>query len=355
MKKVFLLTLAAIGLVAAGCSKNGFSDGDGGNDPKNGAISVTIKGENASSRAIGDISEDEEKAVKSFTVYVFNNSTGVLEKSQNFTGVLSGKITGLGVASQKKVVVFANEPEDYPAIGKYSDLNAAANMIALDSQVPGDFSAKGLFMSGESAGAVTLKTDETVTVPVTVKRLTAKVRLGSLTVTPEAGLSISDFALAGVSIQKARDKAAPTGILATEGVGYVGGLSGDGAVSKSYLHEYVQLPFDYMSGTPFGPKTYFYVLPNDDTNGQATIMSVYGQYKGTPMYYSFVINGEPGQGAKAADGTFIQRNKVYTLNITLRKIGSGGEDPNVPNEEAEMTVTVDVAPWEDELIQDVEW
>ena len=49
------------------------------------------------------------------------------------------------------------------------------------------------------------------------------------------------------------------------------------------------------------------------------------------------------------------RNKIYTLNVTLKKIGNSSENPNVPNEEVSMDVEVEVANWEAELIQEVEW
>lgn len=355
MKKMFLLALAAIGFVASSCSKNEHSPDYVGEDSK-GSLTVTIRGENALGRAIGEPSADNEKTVKSFTVYVFNYSTGVIEKSQSFDGVLTGKIEGLGVASPKRVVVFVNQPADFPSITEYGDFADTDNLLALDTQVPGDFSSKGLFMSGEASGAVTLKTDDVVNVPVTVKRLTAKIKLGGITVIPELGLNLSDFELTGVSVQKARDKAPVMGGLATAGFGYIGGLDNGGLVVNPFLNEFIQLPVDYTSGTRYEPKAYFYVFANDDTNGEATLLSVHGEYKGTPMYYSFYINDKASStGGNSTDGNFIERNKVYTLNVTLRKIGNGGEDPDVPNEAADMTVTVDIAPWEDELAQEVEW
>ena len=351
MKKIYFIALSALVLLAVGCNKN-----DEITLPtQKSAIKVSIQNETPSSRAVGSPTTDVEKTVKSFTIYVFNNSTGVLEKSQIFTNGLQGEISGLSMASQKKVVVLVNQPANFPSIQEYEDLLDASTRIELDSQVPGNFDDKGLFMSGEHETPVSLN-KETVSVTIKVKRIVAKVRLGSLTVTPDAGLSLDDFTLTGVSIQKARDKAPVFGGVPTVGFNYVGGIDKNGAVSKPFLHEYYSLPDEYAPGTNLNPQVYFYVFPNDNTDNEATLMTIYGQYNGGKVYFPFYINDKAsGSGENASDGTWIQSNKIYTLNVTLKKLGSGGEDPNVPNEQVSMDVEVDIVDWEGELIQDIEW
>lgn len=103
------------------------------------------------------------------------------------------------------------------------------------------------------------------------------------------------------------------------------------------------------------PEVYFYVFPNDNTNNNATLLNLYGNYKGKEIYFPFYINQQQGVGSSTTDGTWITRNKIYTLNVTLKKIGNSSENPNVPNEEVSMDVEVEVANWEAELIQEVEW
>lgn len=349
--------LAATGFIAASCSKDDSSTGNLPGGDSKGSITVTIQGESSVGRAIGEPTPDDEKTVKSFTVYVFNYATGVIEKSQTFDGVLTGKIEGLNAASQKRVVVFVNEPTGYnPSVVNYDDFYSPTNLLALDSQVPGDFDEQGLFMSGQATGPVILKADEPNPVTVKVKRLTAKIKLGSLTVAPESGLSLSDFELTGVSVQRTPDKAPVLGGIATSGFSYVGGLDFLGEVSTPYLFDAIVLPIGYMGGDRYEPKAHYYVFANNDTQGEATLLSIHGKYQGTPMYYSFYINDKSSStGGNNTDGNFIERNKIYTLNVTLKKIGNGGDGPNVPNESADMTVTVDVAPWDNELIQEVEW
>ena len=355
MKKLLLLGLVALGIIATGCSKDDVPQG-GNTGKETGSIRVALQSEAGTSRAVGTPTTDEERTVVDFTVYVFNYATGAFEKKQTFTENLTGEIGGLNVASQKRVVVLANVPAGFPAVNSYSDLSQA--MVALSTQTP-NFSTTGLFMSGEAASAVTLRTDDVVGVPVQVKRLVAKVRVGTLTVTPAEGLSLDNFELTGMSIQKARDKAPALGGMPTTGFSYVGGvvLADDhsGAVAQSYLKEAYSLAPGYVSGTPLTPNVYFYVFPNDNTDNESTLFSLHGTYNGETMYYSFYINDQVGSGENATDGNYIQRNKIYTLNILLKKLGNGGDDPNVPSEEASMEVTVTVADWEGELIQDVEW
>lgn len=43
------------------------------------------------------------------------------------------------------------------------------------------------------------------------------------------------------------------------------------------------------------------------------------------------------------------------INVTLKKLGSGSSDPEVPADPASLTVTVEPQAWETDLIQNVEW
>jgi len=366
MRKFLVFTLVALGVLATGCSKDEMnSEGNTGNGNEaggNGSINITIKGESASARADRALASPVENSVKSFTVYVFNNATGVLEKSQDFgesqEGDIKGTIDGLSVVSQKRVVVLVNQPDGFPTIKNYSDFEEVSTMIALETQ-EGNINVKGLFMSGEHENPVKLSTTETVGITVTVKRVVAKVKLGSLTVTADDKVSLSDFHLISVGVQNVRDKASVFGSLdkPNTGFGYIGGhvLPESNKEAKTFLHDLYSLPMDYIEGTKLEPGLSYYVFPNDNSDGYATMLTLHGLYKTKPMYYSFLINEKKGSNGSTTDGKWIERNKIYTLNVLLKKLGSGGEDPDVPNEEVSMDVEIDVADWEGELVQEVEW
>lgn len=363
MKKVFLSGFVALGLLAASCSNDDIlNNGNNGNGNENetGSLNITIQGESSTTRAKDDeVGTDDEKSVKSFTVYVFNNNTDILEKSATFTNPenFTGTIEGLSVASQKKVVVLVNKPESYPttAITKYSDFTNIANMVSLDSQAPSNSKTNGFFMSGESE-PVQLNALQVVNVKIQVKRMVAKIMLGSLKIDSEAVNLLPDFKLTRVSIQKARDNSLALNELATEGFNYVSGIvPNDANAEKIYLHEAYELPENYTINQTLEPKKYFYVFPNDASE-QATMMTIAGTYRNKEIYYTFKINDKASDtNGNSTDGNNIERNKIYTLHVTLKKLGNGGEDPNIPNENADLSVTVEVADWDGELEQEVEW
>lgn len=357
MKKKLLVFAAfmAFGFLIVGCAKE---DSKSGKEAGAGAITVSIKGENsenASGRAIGNPSQAQENTVKSFTVLVFNYSTGAFEKTQTFTNVLTGEITGLTTAYSKRVVVLVNLPYTLPAVENYDQLQYY--LVNLDSQVPGDFSSKGLFMSGIYPTAVTLNASAPTPITVDVARVVAKVKLGTLTIDPSLPFTLDDFTLEGVSVQKARNYSYIFGDYALAGdFDYIGGVTGSvSQIVRAYLYEAYSLPAGYVKGTPLSPQIYFYVFPNNNDDDKATTLTIKGTYLGAPMYYTFRINDKVGLGTSTTDGTWIKRNMVYTLNVTLKKLGLGGDDPDVVDETAILDVTVDVADWEGELIQNVEW
>lgn len=355
MKRVIISLLLTTAIAFASCSKDDVVSPVNETN-KTGAISISIKGDEPETKALSSPTPEQEKMVKNFTVYVFSNATGAFEKSATFTDGFEGRVTGLGIASSKKVVVLVNKPDDFPTISHYSDFAKVENMIHLDTQGSVDFIDSGLFMSGEYATPVELSAEETVKITVVVKRLTAKVRIGTLSVNPAIGQKLSDFSLTGISIQKARDNSPALGGLANTGYDFVSGIAESGnAIEKNYLHDLYSLPSGYVAGTPLNPNICYYIFPNDNSV-QATLLTVYGTYLGQKVYYTFNVNDKVSNiGGNLTDGKFIERNKVYTVNVKLQKLGNGGEDPNIPNQEVDMDAEIVISDWDDELIHEVEW
>lgn len=96
-------------------------------------------------------------------------------------------------------------------------------------------------------------------------------------------------------------------------------MAGDKSAEKSYLSETISAD-DHSN-------RYFYVFPNDNTGGNATLITLVGTYDGQLTYFPFRINDKPGEDGATSDGTFIQRNHVYTVNVTLKRLGGGSADP----------------------------
>lgn len=368
---VFLFTATAL---ITSCS----NDNDGANPLPEGiaAITVSLKSTPAS-RYVGPSSPNPavESVVSNFTVFVYNYITGELERKQSFydlteSGDVTRQITGLSTGTEKRIVAFVNVPGDVNLdnFGTYSSLNA--NVISLDSQNSDTLATAGLFMSGQTTTPIRLAPSGTNTVEVPVRRRVAKVVLTNLTIDPEAADLIPNFTLAGVSIQRARLTGTPVDTIVNPtgapGANYAGGVASPSnadpnfSLTRTYLNEALTLPGGYTAGTNIitdqSLQRYFYVLPNNGYNNNPTLLTIYGTYGTTatePAYYPIEINSTTGQGN--TDGRYIEGNKVYSLSVTIRRLGDYSEDPNVVPVETAVSVTIEPQDWDLRINQPVEW
>lgn len=360
MKKVFLAAAIAVGILAAGCSKETTKNvGEEGT----GILTITLRNANDDgSRSIGpDPTVDQENMVNNFMVFVFNSSSGSCEAQQEFKYGDDAIIYNLSTASRKKVVALVNyDFTNMPTVTDYDDLDAMA--LNIDSQIP-DFIDNFLFMSGETDG-IQLVANETTQATVNVDRVVAKVRLASLTVSPTAGSDLSLLQIEGISMQKVPYWAYMLGdytyeVDPAEPHTYVGGIAG-GNVSVEvidYLHNAYTLPAGYTTGQHENPRAYYYVFPNDAVQNEATLLTIYGKYDGKDAYYTFPINDKDlsGTGGNTTDGTFIKRNMIYNLNVTLSNLVQYADNPDAINEFGHIQVTITVQPWAGTLTQNVTW
>lgn len=202
-------------------------------------------------------------------------------------------------------------------------------------------------MSGQAS--VELVANQTKETTIPISRLVAKVKLGKVTIEPEAGHDISEFNLEKVLIMNARGSAL-MGLPATNyTLNYLyGAMPVNGNIEKSYLSETISAA-DYTG-------RYFYVLPSDNDDGHTTLITLAATYKGIPTYFPFRINNKTAESeGETTDGKFIERNHIYTINITIKRLGNGSVDPTEPGDPAALVVTVEPQDWETEIIQNVEW
>lgn len=342
-----MLALALLGA----CSKNEMNELGNGEEA---SITITLKGENLSSKATGSTSDTEtdERKIVNYKVYVFSYNSGVLEKEVD--GIVSNgvagstQIDGLNTAGTKRVVVVANLPAGFPAIDNYDDFGTAAFDLGL--QNPANRAITGLVMSGESS-ELTLTSGSPVPVTVSIKRIVAKIELGSVTITPEAGHTEA-FVLTQVSIQKAKSNANIGPVTIVSNAPFYGGLSGtESSVPNPDNYLLDAISTDQPNGSPKVFDNFFYVFPNDEV-GAETLLTITGTYKGNITHFPFRINSIV---SSTADGTLIKRNTRYILNVTLKKLGSGTTDPDTPGDPAAIEVTVTTEGWEGPLVQDLEW
>ena len=290
-----LLGWAALAVSCTGMGREELTQGE------NASLTVTLSGQVPVSKAVG--SPDDAEAVKeaenklhNVTVFVFN-SNGTLDKKHTFApNQISETITGL-VAGTKKVVVVANVPSaiTFPDSINYGWFEDAGNVIDLDTQAT---TADGLFMSGEDTVVLSANTVSEATIPIS--RVVAKVKLGTLTIAPEAGHDAAKFALTKVMVMKARSSV-KMGLPSVDYTpdAFYGGMQGDKSTVKTYLAETISTG-DYAN-------RYFYVLPSDNGDGNTTLITLAGTYDGQPVYFPFRINDTVGSDGATSDGTFIRR------------------------------------------------
>lgn len=355
MKKVLwaAVTAMGMGIMIAGCKGEDIRNENNGGDAGSGSLTVTIKNayENSASRATGTPTPAVEDAVNSFTVYVFNVS-GSLEKSQTFTNVLSGTVSGLSTSTNKNVVVLVNHDELTNLTG-YTDLKTRT--LTQASQALDVAETNGFFMSGEATN-VDLTTLVNNTLTIGVYRAVARVELGSITFLPDAVSNPAQLALNGISMQKV----APAAYL-FDGTqlpftadDYIGGLDGGVSSSNTFLYEAYN-PGTITDGMAVSPQIYFYVLPNDNSLLNPTLMTIAATYGTNTAYYTFAINdAASGSGTTDPDGSFIERNMIYTLNITLRSLANYVGDPD-DNDLVDVDIVVTVQPWSGSIVQNLVW
>ncbi|WP_165024194.1 fimbrial protein [Dysgonomonas sp. ZJ279] len=341
MKRLFFLT-SIVALLCSACSSNDDESSPG--SPETGAkasLTVTLGGTKSNeTRGVGNPTQVEENTINTFTVYIFANNR--LEKAEIVSTGLSLFIDGLTTGT-KKIVVIANTPAGYPnpilAEGDpYSDLGNVANYINLDDQTADP--TPSLIMSGEDDITLQSESVGTNTITIPVSRIVAKIKLGTITIDPAAGLDPLLFELTGVAIIKAKSLSSvgiPSVVTAQPFYSGIEGTTVHGIYIKPYLYENITIA-DH-------DERYFYVFANIDggsNDEEATLLTLEGAYDGEIMYFPFRLPA-------------IARNTQHTVDITLRRLGTGSPDPEIPSDPATLTVTITPEDWIIVPTQEVEW
>ncbi len=356
MKKILLFGLMASMLLITSCTKEDV------NSKGKTAMTISLVSEGSVTRATTPVTNDQENTVNSMTVMVFGS--GVLEKKVDLSGI-TGKITDLN-AGAKKVVVIANPSNNLKtqlaSVTNYADLNDPDKVnLELSSQLLSSTdgsmnTSDGLVMTGERD--VMLYSGVENSVAISIKRVVAKVKVGTITIAPDdPAIDVTKFTLKKVYIEKVRSKSQlgfPQVLLpevSPSKFNYLGGVLG--AVSTTVD---TRLSGDVVAGAN---DDYFYVMPNNNNTGNCTLMTIMGTYDGVDQYYVFRINDKVVPG-EPTTGKYIERNHVYTVNITLKRLADGNHngdptDPETPSDTATLDVTVTPEDWVVVPVQNVTW
>ena len=203
---------------------------------------VLIQVKSAAKRTVFDLKNKREKTFLPFKTQLFHIQVVRYAASETITGLVAGT---------KKVVVVANVPSaiTFPDSINYGWFEDAGNVIDLDTQAT---TADGLFMSGEDTVVLSANTVSEATIPIS--RVVAKVKLGTLTIAPEAGHDAAKFALTKVMVMKARSSV-KMGLPSVDYTpnAFYGGMQGDKSTVKTYLAETISTG-DYAN-------RYFFLFP----------------------------------------------------------------------------------------------
>lgn len=303
------------------------------------SITVRLAGEKMMTRATTAATE-EENAILNYMIYVFYPN-GVLESSEAAT-TLEGLTTG-----NKKIAVVVNAPSGFPQspITNYADFKD--ELFELGTQTPENIIDNGLAMSGEITPSLNPGENE-LTIPVS--RIVAKIKLGTVTITPDTEHG-GVFELTNVSIMKAKsysDMGLPTVVTGGDLYGGIDPEANDLTTESEYK--------SYLRGAAEegSNDTYFYIFPNDggSSNADATLMTLEGTYNGVKTYFPFIINDPV---SNPTSGNYVERNTIHTVNVTLKKVWTGTENPEELVDDSSIEVTIQAQDWETVPTQEVEW
>lgn len=343
MKKCVWICMALVAMFAVSCS----NDEMNGGNPQNGDVelSIQIKSDQINSRAIGTPAENSESAIKNAGVYIFDESSS-LENFSHFTfSGVDDDVTIAGLTKgPKKIVVLTNLGirDNYPATGadiSYDDLKAGMlewsklpqNLEKLDEQ--------GLPMSKSITQVLQPGLN---TVSVTLTRLVAKVRLGSVTIDNAGEYTPADVKQVG--IMNALSSVGIVDASAPDSPSLIDGFAINGSATAGLSENYTE-----------GQNHFFYVLPYKSADETTATMLTLVSEAGNPLnkkYFSFAINPK----TEGEDVTYsIVRNTVYTLNVRLKYHETGTEEPGEITDDVSVSVTLDVEDWSNAPDQNVIW
>lgn len=285
-----------------------------------------------------------ESQVNKVQVFVFG-ADGAINFYQNLGTSTSGTIST--TAGAKTVWAVINGP-DLHTIGKLSDLQATAVDLSANSTT----AATGFVMAGNAS--VTVSAGATANCGISVSRLVSRVALASVVNKLPASYGTITIDRVFLSNVVGNQNIAGSAAAATwynkdgradESTRNTAHII-DGATYKASCEDltYKGVSQSLANGATLNPSTpyLFYSFPNSSTtapNGfQATfaakrsVLTVVVTVSGTKYYYPVVL-----------DDSTLERNKTYTVALTLTGLGS--TDPNQPVAKGNISASITVSGW----------
>lgn len=337
-RQLLIAALAAFSMIS--CNKNGL---EVQTPQQMGTILLDVVDDDIQTKAVTNYvtSLSYEKAVKSVQVFVFDGN-GDINIYKDLGTSTSASINT--TAGTKSVWAVVNGPS-MSDIKKLSDLKAKAIDLGANS------TTTGFVMAGSASCTVA---SSEVSCSVTVSRLVARVALKKITNSLPASLGtlqVKNVYLSNVvGNQNIEGSASPATWYNKEGRADETTRNTshiiDGATYKASCPELTFKSVDQgiTNGQALAPTTpyVFYGFPNSSTtkpNGfnatfaaQRTVLVVTASVDGKTQYYPVFL-----------DKSTLDRNKAYTVELTIT--GPGSSDPNKEVDKGAASVSISVADW----------
>ena len=346
MRKTISLILATAAVSLAACNKEAQPSVENG-VPEEGTImlSVTPQG-GPETRAVNayTTAQNYESQVNRVQVFVFGTD-GKVNCYRDFGKELTGSVSATSGA--KTVYAVVNGP-DLSSVGTLSELEAKAVDLSANSTT----ASTGFVMAGSSTVSVT--NGGTASCAITVSRLVSRVALS--TVVNKLPQSYGAFTIDRVFLcnvvgnqNLAGNAAASTWYnkngRADESTRNTAHII-DGSTYKASCETltYKGVSQSVANGAAHTPSTpyLFYSFPNSSTAApsgfqstfaaQRSVLTVVATISGKTYYYPVVL-----------DNATLERNKSYTVGLTITGLGS--EDPNKPVEKGSLSASITVSGW----------
>ena len=349
MKRIFLLLAAASLVGIAACNKH--EGAIGAAEPSaegEGAITFNLVPDDgeAATRAVTayTTSQTYESQVNKVQLFVFNSDGKIAAYKNNGTS-LSGTIST--TAGAKTVWAVINGP-DLPSIGTLSALQATAVDLSANSIT----ASTGFVMAG--SGTCTVTGSGSVPCNFSVSRLVSRVALVSVTNNLPASygaMKIERVILSNVvGNQNLAGSASPSTWYNKDGCAdeatrnaahIIDGSTYNASCPTLTFKSVAQNVASAATHTP-GTPYLFYSYPNSSTAAPAgfvdpftakrTVLTVVATVDSKIQYYPVVL-----------DNATLERNKTYTVGLTIT--GPGSDDPDEPVQKGSISVTVTVSGW----------
>ncbi len=311
-------------------------------DSRKSELTLSVKA--AVRTKVGEYLEEQsyEEQINDIQIFIFD-SNGRLNAYKHSAQDAPVSITT--TYGQKKVWAVVNGP-DYSAVRSVSELTAKAIDLNANSVI----ASEGFVMTG----TINVNIDRSdVSKELLVQRLVSRVALCSITNNLPA--AYSDMSIESITLANVVGNQNVSGTAAVEKwynqMGRQDGTSDplhiiDGV---DYMATYPELTFAkpeatekvIANGSSLNTKYFFYSYPNPTTT-DVTGWSTQFSARKTRLIIRAKINGEIYHYPVVLKNV-LERNKAYTVNVTITALGS--TDPDKPVEKGTLTTTIKVDDW----------